>query len=79
MAKVSAKDRQVTLELKQADKAAESIQLTQQLGALAARQLSRLDKQLTILKTEHEILLPNTLEWKKLNKQIQKVENINKR
>jgi tape measure domain-containing protein len=65
---------QVTLELKQADKAAESIQLTQQLGALAPGSLSRLEKQLTILKTKAREIAPNTLEWKKLNKEIQGVE-----
>ena len=65
---------QVTLELKQADKAAESIQLTQQLGALAPGSLSRLDKQLTILKNRARDITPNTVEWKKLNKEIQKVE-----
>jgi tape measure domain-containing protein len=65
---------QVTLELKQADKAAESIQLTQQLGALAPGSLSRLDKQLTILKNRARGITPNTVEWKKLNKEIQKVE-----
>jgi tape measure domain-containing protein len=65
---------EVTLELKQADKAAESIQLTQQLGALAPGSLSRLDKQLTILKNRARDITPNTVEWKKLNKEIQKVE-----
>jgi tape measure domain-containing protein len=65
---------QVTLELKQADKAAESIQLTQQLGALAPGSLSRLDKQLTILKNRARDITPNTVGWKKLNKEIQKVE-----
>ena len=65
---------EITLELKQADKAAESIQLTQQLGALAPGSLSRLDKQLTILKNRARDITPNTVEWKKLNKEIQKVE-----
>jgi tape measure domain-containing protein len=65
---------EVTLELKQADRAAESIQLTQQLGALAPGSLSRLDKQLTILKNRARDITPNTVEWKKLNKEIQKVE-----
>jgi tape measure domain-containing protein len=65
---------EVTLELKQADKAAESIQLTQQLGALAPGSLSRLDKQLTILKNRARDITPNTVGWKKLNKEIQKVE-----
>jgi tape measure domain-containing protein len=65
---------QVTLELKQADRAAESIQLTQQLGALAPGSLSRLDKQLTILKNRAREIAPNTIEWKKLNKEIQNVE-----
>jgi tape measure domain-containing protein len=65
---------EVTLELKQADKTAESIQLTQQLGALAPGSLSRLDKQLTILKNRARDITPNTVEWKKLNKEIQKVE-----
>jgi tape measure domain-containing protein len=64
----------VTLGLKQADKTAESIQLTQQLGALAPGSLSRLDKQLTILKNRARDITPNTVEWKKLNKEIQKVE-----
>ena len=65
---------QVTLELKQADKAAESIQLTEQLGALAPGSLSRLEKQLTILKNSAREITPNTVEWKKLNKEIQNVE-----
>jgi tape measure domain-containing protein len=65
---------QVTLELKQADKAAESIQLTQQLGALEPGSLSRLEKQLTILKNRAREIAPNTIEWKKLNKEIQNVE-----
>jgi tape measure domain-containing protein len=65
---------QVTLELKQADKAAESIQLTEQLGALAPGSLSRLEKQLTILKNSAREITPKTVEWKKLNKEIQNVE-----
>jgi tape measure domain-containing protein len=65
---------EVTLELKQADKAAESIQLTQQLGALEPGSLSRLEKQLTILKNRAREIAPNTIEWKKLNKEIQNVE-----
>jgi tape measure domain-containing protein len=65
---------EITLELRQADKAAESIQLTQQLGALAPGSLSRLEKQLTILKTKAREIAPDTLEWKKLNKEIQNVE-----
>jgi len=65
---------EITLELRQADKAAESIQLTQQLGALAPGSLSRLEKQLTILKTKAREVAPDTLEWKKLNKEIQSVE-----
>ena len=65
---------EVTLELKQADKAAESIQLTQQLGALEPGSLSRLEKQLTILKNRAREIAPNTSEWKKLNKEIQNVE-----
>jgi tape measure domain-containing protein len=65
---------EVTLELKQADKAAESIQLTQQLGALQPGSLSRLEKQLTILKNRAREITPNTIEWKKLNKEIQNVE-----
>jgi tape measure domain-containing protein len=65
---------EITLELRQADKAAESIQLTQQLGALAPGSLSRLEKQLTILKTKAREIAPNTAEWKKLNKEIQNVE-----
>jgi tape measure domain-containing protein len=65
---------EVTLELKQADKAAESIQLTQQLGALQPGSLSRLEKQLTILKNRAREIAPNTSEWKKLNKEIQNVE-----
>ena len=74
---------QVTLELKQADKAAESIQLTQQLGALEPGSLSRLEKQLTILRNRARDIAPNTTEWKKLNKEIQNVETsiakVNKR
>lgn len=65
---------EATLELRQADKAAESIQLTQQLGALAPGSLSRLEKQLTILKNRAREIAPNTVEWKKLNKEIQNVE-----
>jgi tape measure domain-containing protein len=65
---------EATLELRQADKAAESIQLTQQLGALAPGSLSRLEKQLTILRNRARDIAPNTREWKKLNKEIQKVE-----
>jgi tape measure domain-containing protein len=65
---------EITLELKQADKAAESIQLTQQLGALQPGSLSRLEKQLTILKNRAREIAPNTIEWKKLNKEIQNVE-----
>jgi tape measure domain-containing protein len=65
---------EITLELRQADKAAESIQLTQQLGALAPGSLSRLEKQLTILKTKAREIAPDTLEWRKLNKEIQGVE-----
>jgi hypothetical protein len=55
---------EITLELKQADKAAESIQLTQQLGALQPGSLSRLEKQLTILKNRAREIAPNTIEWK---------------
>jgi tape measure domain-containing protein len=65
---------EITLELKQADKAAESIQLTQQLGALAPGSLSRLETQLTILRNRAREIKPNTGEWKRLNKEIQNVE-----
>jgi len=65
---------QVTFELKQADKAAESIQLTQQLGALAPGSLSRLEAQLTVLRNRARDISPDTLEWRRLNKEIQKTE-----
>ena len=74
---------EIKLELNQADNAAESIQLTQQLGALAPGSLSRLEKQLTVLRNKARDIAPNTTEWKKLNKEIQSVETsiakVNKR
>jgi tape measure domain-containing protein len=65
---------EVNLQLNKADKAAESIQLTQELGALAPGSLSRLEKQLTILKNRAREISPDGLEWKKLNKEIQNIE-----
>jgi tape measure domain-containing protein len=69
----------ITLELQRADKTAESIQLTQQLGAFAPGSLARLENQLTILRNRAREIAPRTDEWKRLNKEIQNVEtSINK-
>ena len=65
---------EITLGLKQADRAAESIQLTQQLGALAPGSLSRLETQLTVLRNRARDISPDTLEWRRLNKEIQRTE-----
>jgi tape measure domain-containing protein len=65
---------EITLGLKQADRAAESIQLTQQLGALAPGSLSRLETQLTVLRNRARDISPDTSTWRRLNKEIQRTE-----
>ena len=66
---------EVTLQMKRVDQAAESIQLTAQMGAFAPGSLNQLEAKLTILRNRAREIAPNTIEWQKLNKEIQKTES----
>ncbi|MFZ9998767.1 MAG: tape measure protein, partial [Candidatus Nanopelagicaceae bacterium] len=61
-------------ELRRADKLAENIQLTRDLGAFSPGSLNQLEAKLTILKNRAREISPNTTEWKNLNKEIVKAE-----
>ena len=65
---------QIKAELQAVDKAAESIQLTEKLGAFAPGSLNQLEAKLTILRNRAREISPNTSEWKELNKEIVKTE-----
>jgi tape measure domain-containing protein len=61
-------------ELRQADKLAENIRLTRDLGAFSPGSLNQLEAKLTILRNRAREISPNTTEWKNLNKEIVKAE-----
>jgi tape measure domain-containing protein len=61
-------------ELRQADKLAENIQLTRDLGAFSPGSLNQLEAKLTILRNRAREISPDTTEWKNLNKEIVKAE-----
>ena len=66
-------------QLQKADKLAESIKLTNDLGAFSPGSLNQLEAKLTILRNRAREISPNTAEWKNLNKEIVKAEqNIEK-
>ena len=65
----------VALQMQRVDKAAESIQLTQQMGALAPGSLAQLETRLTVLRNRAREIAPNTEEWQNLNREIQKTES----
>lgn len=65
---------QVQRELKKADQAAESIQLRDSLGVFAPNSLNQLEAKLKLLRNRAKGISPNTGEWKKLNREIQKLE-----
>lgn len=61
-------------ELQRADRLAENIKLTNDLGAFAPGSLNRLEAQLTLLRNRAREISPDTAEWKALNKEIVKAE-----
>ena len=66
-------------ELQRADKLAENIKLTNDLGAFSPGSLAQLEAKLTILRNRAREISPDTREWKELNKEIVKAEqNIEK-
>ena len=65
---------QIKLELRAADRLAENIQLTENLGAFSPGSLNALEAKLTVLRNRAKEISPNTSEWKELNKEIVKVE-----
>ena len=69
----------LNLDLQKADKLAENVQLTEQLGAFAPGSLNALEAKLTILRNRAREISPETKEWRELNKEIGNIErNINK-
>ena len=69
----------LNLDLQKADKLAESIQLTESLGAFSPGSLNALEAKLTILRNRAREISPSTTEWKKVNAEIVKAEqNIEK-
>jgi tape measure domain-containing protein len=65
---------QIQGQIKATDRAAESIQLQAQLGALSPGSLNALETKLVILRNRAREISPNTTEWKELNKEISKSE-----
>lgn len=61
-------------QLQKADKLAENIKLTNDLGAFSPGSLNQLEAKLTILRNRAREISPNTTEWKELNKEIVKAE-----
>lgn len=61
-------------QLQKADKLAESIKLTNDLGAFSPGSLNQLEAKLTILRNRAREISPDTREWKELNKEIAKAE-----
>jgi tape measure domain-containing protein len=61
-------------QLQKADKLAENIKLTNDLGAFSPGSLNQLEAKLTILRNRAREISPNTSEWKALNKEIVKAE-----
>jgi tape measure domain-containing protein len=64
----------LNFDLQKADKLAENIQLTENLGAFSPGSLNALEAKLTILRNRAREISPDTTEWKQLNKEIVKVE-----
>ena len=64
----------INLDLQKADKLAENIQLREQLGAFSPGSLALLETKLTILRNKAREIIPDTAEWKRLNKEIQTIE-----
>jgi tape measure domain-containing protein len=65
---------QVQRKLKKADQAAEAIQLRDSLGSFAPNSLNQLEAKLKLLRNRANDISPNTGEWKRLNREIQKLE-----
>ena len=61
-------------QLQRADKLAENIKLTNDLGAFSPGSLNQLEAKLTILRNRAREISPDTSEWKNLNKEIVKAE-----
>jgi len=64
----------VSSDLQRAQSVAKSIRITESLGAMAPGSLSRLEGQLSLLKTRARDIAPNNQEWRALNKEIRQVE-----
>jgi tape measure domain-containing protein len=64
----------INIDLKNADTLAENIQMQQNLAAFAPGSLNALEAKLTILRNRAREIVPDTKEWKELNKEIVKAE-----
>jgi tape measure domain-containing protein len=64
----------LNFDLQKADKLAENIRLTENLGAFEPRSLNALEAKLTILRNRAREISPNEGEWKKVNAEIVKTE-----
>jgi tape measure domain-containing protein len=64
----------LNFDLQKADKLAENIQLTENLGAFSPGSLNALEAKLTILRNRAKEISPSTTEWKQLNKEIVQTE-----
>jgi tape measure domain-containing protein len=64
----------VSLEIGKVKKLAETIQLTESLGALAPSSLASLENRLTILRNRAREIAPQAKDWKAINKEIQDLE-----
>jgi len=64
----------LNFDLQKADKLAENIQLTENLGAFEPGSLNALEAKLTILRNRAREISPNEGEWKKVNAEIVKTE-----
>jgi tape measure domain-containing protein len=64
----------LNFDLQKADKLAENIQLTENLGAFSPGSLNALEAKLTILRNRAREISPNEGEWKKVNAEIVKTE-----
>lgn len=64
----------LNFDLQKADKLAENIQLTENLGAFSPGSLNALEAKLTILRNRAREISPSTTEWKQLNTEIVKTE-----
>jgi tape measure domain-containing protein len=64
----------INLQLQKTDRLADDIQLRENLGAFAPGSLARMEAKLTVLRNKAREISPDDRQWKKVNKEIQKLE-----